>query len=322
MGKDYYKILGVERNANKDQLKKAYRKLAMRWHPDKNPNNQEEAQAKFQEISEAYDVLSDPKKRQVYDKYGEEGLKGDVNPEHYTFNSRNADEIFRSFFDDDFFGPMGHPFFNNDFFNMGGFHSRMPGSNFSFYSNRPPPKPDPMVVNVYCTLEQLYTGTTKNIRVTRRINGSDDEKMYKIEIEPGYLEGTKIKYENEGDQYNGQQPQDLVFVIKQLRHNTFIRDKADLIVDKKISICDALTGFDITQKCIDGEEIEFSVDEVVTPGKEIRIPGKGMPKRKENGYGDMVFRFSIEFPKTLSDDAKDLIRAGFSLDMEPQQNPN
>ncbi|WJX44585.1 DnaJ sub B member 6 [Trifolium repens] len=80
MGVDYYKILQVDKNANDEELKKAYRKLAMKWHPDKNPTNKKEAEAKFKQISEAYDVLSDPEKRGIYDQYGEEGLKGQVPP--------------------------------------------------------------------------------------------------------------------------------------------------------------------------------------------------------------------------------------------------
>ncbi|KAB8100581.1 hypothetical protein EE612_031147 [Oryza sativa] len=80
MGMDYYKILGVDKAASDDDLKKAYRKLAMKWHPDKNPNNKKEAENKFKQISEAYEVLSDPQKRAVYDQYGEEGLKGQVPP--------------------------------------------------------------------------------------------------------------------------------------------------------------------------------------------------------------------------------------------------
>ncbi|KAE8717387.1 DnaJ-like protein subfamily B member 6-A [Hibiscus syriacus] len=112
MGVDYYKILQVDRNAKDEDLKKAYRKLAMKWHPDKNPNNKKEAEAKFKQISEAYDVLSDPQKRAVYDQYGEEGLKGQVpppgeggfpggadgGPTTFRFNTRSPDDIFSEFF--------------------------------------------------------------------------------------------------------------------------------------------------------------------------------------------------------------------------------
>ncbi|KAH0787677.1 dnaJ subfamily B member 1-like [Histomonas meleagridis] len=131
MGKDFYAILGVPRNADATTLKKAYRKLAMKWHPDKNINNQEQAQAKFQEISEAYDVLSDPKKREIYDKYGEEGLKvgGNPNPsgpnmEGFAGGSPNGG------FRYEFTQEQAEDLFRNIFGNLGGFgFGRMGGGN-------------------------------------------------------------------------------------------------------------------------------------------------------------------------------------------------
>uniref|UniRef100_A0A452ZW98 J domain-containing protein n=1 Tax=Aegilops tauschii subsp. strangulata TaxID=200361 RepID=A0A452ZW98_AEGTS len=131
MGLDYYKILGVDKAASDDDLKKAYRKLAMKWHPDKNPTNKKEAESKFKQISEAYEVLSDSQKRAVYDQYGEEGLKGQVpppgagggaggpagatffstgadGPTAFRFNPRNAEDIFAEFFGSSSpFGGMG-----------------------------------------------------------------------------------------------------------------------------------------------------------------------------------------------------------------------
>jgi DnaJ-class molecular chaperone len=144
MGRDFYAILGVPRNADAAALKKAYRKLAMKWHPDKNPNNVAEAQAKFQDISEAYDVLNDPKKRQLFDQYGEEGLRVDGPPPppdmggsgfsagpnmggfgnfggsqyEYRFSQQQAEELFRNIF--------------GNFGGMGGFEGGFagPGANF------------------------------------------------------------------------------------------------------------------------------------------------------------------------------------------------
>ncbi|KAF8094329.1 hypothetical protein N665_0365s0016 [Sinapis alba] len=121
MSVDYYKALQVDRSANDDDLKKAYRKLAMKWHPDKNPNNKKDAEANFKQISEDYDVLSDPQKRAVYDQYGEEGLKGNVpppnaaggaslfstgdGPSSFRFNPRSADDLFAEIFG--FSNPFG-----------------------------------------------------------------------------------------------------------------------------------------------------------------------------------------------------------------------
>jgi DnaJ-class molecular chaperone len=141
MGRDYYAILGVPRDADAAALKKAYRKLAMKWHPDKNPDNVAQAQAKFQEISEAYDVLSDDEKRRVYDQFGEDGLKAGSGggPGGYSFRSGNADEIFRRFFGDA--GSFDSFFSMGDMPGMGG---SMPGGfRFSFGGAPPPPQAPP-----------------------------------------------------------------------------------------------------------------------------------------------------------------------------------
>ena len=100
-GRDFYKILGVERDASENDLKKAYRKLAMKWHPDKNPDKQEQAEKKFKEVSEAYEVLTDPKKKEIYDRYGEDGLQdgfGGGGGGAHGFSQQHARDIFAEFF--------------------------------------------------------------------------------------------------------------------------------------------------------------------------------------------------------------------------------
>uniref|UniRef100_A0A8C6AG18 DnaJ homolog subfamily B member 6 n=1 Tax=Marmota marmota marmota TaxID=9994 RepID=A0A8C6AG18_MARMA len=117
---DYYEVLGVQRHASPEDIKKAYRKLALKWHPDKNPENKEEAERKFKQVAEAYEVLSDAKKRDIYDKYGKEGLNGGGgggshfdSPFEFGFTFRNPDDVFRDFFGGrdpfsfDFFGVLG-----------------------------------------------------------------------------------------------------------------------------------------------------------------------------------------------------------------------
>jgi DnaJ-class molecular chaperone len=289
MGRDYYAILGVSRDADAATLKKAYRKLAMKWHPDKNPDNVAEAQAKFQEISEAYDVLSDPEKRQVYNEFGEEGLKAGAGGHGgtYTFTSGNAEEIFKKFFGG------GNPF--EDFFGMGGGRT---GFTFTFGDERPR-APEPMVIPVQCTLEQLFKGGTRKLKVTRKVNGRDEDKLIELEIKPGWKDGTKITYPGDGDQTPGLPPQDLVFVIKEQRHPRFAREGDDLCVEKTISLSQALTGFTLREETIDGKTVSKEIDDIVAPGTERRIPGEGMP-RKGGGRGDLVFRFKVKFPTSLT----------------------
>jgi DnaJ-class molecular chaperone len=152
---DYYTLLDISKNADENDIKKAYRKLAMKWHPDKNPNNKEEAEKKFKEISEAYEVLSDKDKRGLYDKYGKDGLNGGNAGMH------DPTDIFRQFFgggQDMFNGGMfngGQDMFNGGMFNGGG----------SSKNN----KQNVIIKEVLLTLKEIYTGVTKNIEIEKNV---------------------------------------------------------------------------------------------------------------------------------------------------------
>jgi DnaJ family protein B protein 4 len=163
MGFDYYNVLKLNRNATEDDMKKAYKRLAMKWHPDKNPVNKKEAEAKFKLISEAYDVLSDPNKRQIYDLYGEEGLKSfDQAPPPNTnvgasfkFNPRDADDIFSEFFGSGGSGGVGKGYFRNN--------------NHNSYGAEVNRKAAPVESKLLCTLEELYKGTRRKMRISRSV---------------------------------------------------------------------------------------------------------------------------------------------------------
>ncbi len=323
---DYYKVLGVARDATDAELKKAYRKLAVKWHPDKNPNNQEEATKKFKEISEAYDVLSDSEKKEIYDTYGEEGLKGGIptgkagaggfpgggpNGAYHGMDDDMARHIFENLFGGGggfggFGGGMGgmggrggrggmggHPFGGG----MGGdeMFGGMGGNSF----RRQQSQPQKVEVPLNITLEELYTGTTKRRKVTRSVaNRGKVEETLEIHVKAGWKEGTKVTYAGRGDEVPGQPPQDLVFVLTQKPHPVFTREGDDLIVTKRISLVEALTeGNKIEVKSLDGRVLRVPLREVIRPGSERVIAGEGMPKPKYPGQkGNLRIKFDVSFP--------------------------
>ncbi|OQR97852.1 hypothetical protein ACHHYP_09890 [Achlya hypogyna] len=345
MAIDYYQVLGVAKTATEEELKKAYRKMALKWHPDKNPDSKDLAQKKFQEVNEAYEVLSDKQKREIYDQYGEEGLKGGIpqpggagGPQPgvhfssgfpsggFSFHSSDPSKIFEQFFGTSNLHEAEHmdPMFM--FSNMGGMgrSSSFGGGNpfassFGGGFGSPPRKnkrSEPLKRDLECTLEQLYTGCTKRLKITRKIYDErsrsmhEEEKILEVQVHPGWKAGTKLTYEGEGDVLPGRAPQDIVFVIQEKAHPKFKREGDTLVYRAKITLKDALVGNGtLTIKTLDGRDLHLRLDSVVTPTTRKVFVGEGMPLSKDPmRRGDLHVHFDIQFPTSLTSQQADLIR--------------
>ncbi|KAL0836071.1 hypothetical protein Bca101_087960 [Brassica carinata] len=310
MGVDYYNMLKVNHNATEDDLKKAYKRLAMIWHPDKNPSTRrDEAEAKFKRISEAYDVLSDPQKRQIYDLYGEEGLKlGKIpdsnaseasssyssrtphfyhqhrqhppNAASFRFNPRDADDIYAEIFGPEGGGGGGHRTFRdgrfrNGHFNAGGHTSEL---------RKAPAVENPLP----CTLEDLYKGVKKKMRLSRNVYDASGkmrvvDEILPIEIKPGWKKGTKLTFPKKGNEEPGIIPADIIFVVEEKPHPVYKRDGNDLLVSKEITLLEALTGKTLDLITLDGRNLMIPLTDIINPDHEVVVPNEGMPISKEPG---------------------------------------
>lgn len=338
MGKDYYQVLGVNKNASSSDIKKAYRKLAMKWHPDKNQNNKEKAEEMFKNISDAYQVLSDEKKRKMYDTCGSTDFdpnsfqpSGNMGGGFGHFQSPN--DLFKSFFG-------GPGFATNDFscpgLRPGGeqflFQSSSGGNNrgkrvhcanlssdpmFQKYqsnqgqqcSSRNIEVNDDKIINLDCTLEELYRGCTKKVNYTRNIinktikNISCESKTMDVSVLPGYKDGTRLKYSKMGDEKNGMVTGNLVVVVKQNPHSRYTRtSKGDLIVYEKIFLSDVRSGFTRLIRCINGElrQIIIEPQTIETSDYSYKIPKMGLPIRKSGKIvenGNLLIKFIIDLNK-------------------------
>ncbi|EPS67310.1 potyviral capsid protein interacting protein 1 [Genlisea aurea] len=294
MGVDYYDVLKVSRNATEEDLKKSYKRLAMKWHPDKNAVNTKEAEAKFKQISEAYDVLSDPKKRQIFDSYGEQGLKSgqfpppnsdgrDLGNSKFRYSPRNAEDIFQEFFN-------------------------------GFDGGRKLNKAAAMETKLPCNLEELYKGSKRKMKISRIVLDETGkpvvvEEVLAITIKPGWKKGTKITFPEKGNHEPGAAPGDLIFVVDEKPHPAFKRDGNDLIVNHKISLLDALTGKTLHINTLDGRDLAVSVSDVIKPGYEMVVENEGMPISKEPGKaGNLRIKFDVKFPSRLTPDQKSDLR--------------
>lgn len=333
-GRDFYKILGVPRNANLNQIKKAYRKLAKEFHPDKNKDDPSAAE-KFQDLGAAYEVLSDDDKRKTYDRGGEDALKREG-------GFGGGSDPFSSFFGD--FG-FGFGFDNN-------------GGN---RGERETPKGSDVVMDLVVTLEELYSGNFVEVvrskgvykpgkgtrkcncrqeMVTRQLGPgrfqmlqqavcdecpnvqlSQEERVLEIEIEQGMKDGQEQRFVAEGEPHIDGDPGDLRVRIKSKPHKVFERRGDDLYTNVTIPLLDALTGFEMTLKHLDGHEVQVKRDKITWPGARMRKPGEGMPNYENNNLrGTLFITFDIDFPKgELSQEQKDQLNTLFAEISKPTE---
>lgn len=340
MGKDFYDILGVPKTADLDAIKSAYKKLALKWHPDRNQDRKEEAEAKFKEIGEAYGVLSDPQKKEIYDKYGEEGLKsgaqfgGDAGfggpGGAYTFTSTGGGDPYKIF--EEFFRGMGgmggmgggsrrsrggmnsglHP--GMDFFSSMGMGGGMGGMHFDDdMMGGGSHQAQDAVIDLNLTLDELATGVTKKLRINRTITDNKgqtrkESQQVEVVIKPGYKEGTKIRFAGYGDSSPGV-TQDVVFVVKQKPHQFYTREGDNLKHTFDVTLDQALLGVKLTLPPVGGgEPIVVTLRDPISPSYTHVISGAGMPNSKTGRKGDMKLSFNIKFPTKITPEQKEQLK--------------
>jgi len=223
-----------------------------------------------------------------------------------------------SFNDDSGFGGIPSGMFGSMGGIPDGFSQREPqqrGSSTKKTESAPSEISRPLKVR----LEDLLTGTTKHLKITRKLRtGGHEERVIEIDISPGYKAGTKIRFPRAGNEREGEEAQDLVFVVEEAPHDKFTREGNDLITTEKLALVDALTGTSSTRTVtgLDGKKIAVPVPvPVVKPGAQTRVPGHGMPIRKEGqvrSRGDLIVKWDIGFPDKLSVSQRDAVRAALS----------
>jgi curved DNA-binding protein len=278
--KDYYTILGISKTATTDEIKKAFRKLALKYHPDKNANNKT-AEEKFKEISEANDVLSDPEKRKKYDELGEHW--NDPQAQQYRAQNSNGGP---------FSSAQGHDFGDGDFSDF--FESFFNQQSQQGGRQTRARKGQDYNAEMTLTLEEAYTGTSRQIDLeTQKLN---------MKIKPGIKDGQVLRLKEKGGKgANGGTNGDIYITTHVKEHPIYKRKEDDLYCDINLDLYTAVLGGSTTINTL-RNPIKMTIAKQTENGKVLRLKGMGMPKYDKTGeYGDLYAKVNIELPKNLSD---------------------
>lgn len=343
--KDYYKILGVDRNADEKEIKRAYRRLARKYHPDLNPGDRE-AEKKFKEINEAYEVLSDPEKRKRYDElgaawntYGQQNTEqfwqdfyrkyAGSGREYYTTGEAQAEwgnfedfsDFFKILFGDIF--SSGRP--------SGGFrvHRAYRDSSFEGRSQKKTPPSEP-THEIEISLEEAYRGTTRNIKIAfdeicsacsgtgksssfgtcSFCNGEGvtrKSKTVNVTIPPGLDDGSKLRIPGVAG------GRDLYLRVKIRPHPVFRKEDSNLILDLPVTLYEALLGAEVEIPILDGKKVKLKIPPETQNGALLRLKGLGFVDPKTKERGDLLVRVQVVLPRQLSAREKELFKELASL---------
>ena len=340
--RDYYEVLGVSKNASETEIKKAYRKLALKYHPDKNPGDKE-AEEKFKEAAEAYEVLSNAEKKQRYDQFGHAGMRGGAGG--FGGGGMDMDDIFSQFGD-----IFGSAFGGGGFGGGGGRRSRvMKGSNLR--------------IRVKLNLEDVANGCQKKVKVNKLVNasgstfktcttcngtgqvtrvtntflgqmqtsstcpacggdgkiiderakGSDQngqvrsEEVIAIDIPAGVEEGMQLTLRGKGnDGPKGGVPGDLLVVIEEIKHDELVRDGQNLHYELFLNFADAALGSSVEVPTVTSK-VKVKIPAGTASGKVLRLKGKGLPDINGYSTGDILVHVNVWIPKTLTSDEKQML---------------
>lgn len=306
--RDYYDILGVDRDASQKEIKKAYRKLAAKYHPDKNPDD-DQAEKKFKEVGEAYDVLSDPEKRKMYDRFGHDwkryqqaGASAEdfggwqqshgANGGHYQRVNVNFEDLFGGGA-----GRQGESPFSSIFEQfMGGGSGR---SRHSYRRQQQARRGQDVEASMHITLQEAFHGGSRTVNI--------GGEQVRVKIPKGINDGKRIRLKGKGRSgRQGGQKGDLYLKIHIRPDDNYERKGDDLYYTHDIDLYTAVLGGEIRVPTMEGNKVKLKIPAGTQNGKLFRLGGLGMPKFKNNSKrGDLYVRTKVKIPKNLTREEKE-----------------